>query len=156
MWVLGPLALQSQEVVPLSPPDLKPENALTRIKQRNLFLIGRGAPSLGGNSAPARILPMPVLVGTVLSRTARAAILRPAGGTESLHLAVGEKCGGFLLVDIEVDRVEVEVLATGEKRWLGLEQSQEAKESVQGSDFEQLLKKSVPSPKDPARPEVIR
>lgn len=145
-----PLAAQVAPAPGAQPPDLRPENAVARIKARNLFHPTRGI--LPQATDPLAQVPPPVLKGTVLSRTARGAILAWGGDAEGQLLQEKGECKGFRLLKVEPGRAQLELLRSGEKLWVGLEQLSPADES-QREDYEQLLSgKPLPGEAKGAKP----
>lgn len=137
---------KTSEIPPSKIPDLQPENAIQRIKQRNLFNPTRGVIPEGAAGSAISQAKWPVLVGTTVAGKARFAMLRWAAGADAVSVEKGKSHEGFEVADIEADRVQVKYLATQETTWISLEQPGEGK-TTGVSELQTLLGGMKPQPR---------
>jgi hypothetical protein len=132
--------------------DLSPENAVDRIKSRNLFHPTRGVllkkedPGLVKEGKPSIF---PILVGTLVTPKSRTALIRWPDVVEAEEVSEGQDLKTFKVIKIQADKVEV--VGDGGRVWLHLQTSGgvDTGDGV-GRDVVKLLKlQSVPLPQPP-------
>jgi hypothetical protein len=101
------------------PLDVRPENARTRIIQRNLFHPTRGVlpPSAEALAAHTN---MPILLGTLVIPKHPSAMLR-WGTQEARIVNEGEELEGCLIKKILSSRVQLQALYDGSTHWIDLD-----------------------------------
>lgn len=129
--------------------DIKPENAIARLKSRNLFHPTRGVIAPGASAAV--ILEVPSLVATVITKKGQTALLRWPKAVEAELVDKGATEKGVVLLEVEADRAQIQIVASGEKRWLEFEQPENPAGGAArtGSELERLL---VPPKQTPLAP----
>lgn len=134
-------------------PDIKEENAISRLKTRNLFHPTRGV--VLTNPTAAAPIEIPALVATVITKKTHAAMFRWPKATDAELVDQGVTQKGVVLLEVEADRAQIQIVASGEKRWLEFEQAQPSGggSSRTGSELEQLLTPSKRATPPPAQPD---
>lgn len=124
LTVLNPLCGQSSKS-PVDPKetklDLRPESALDRLRRRNLFHPTRGVIDSADGAAQHAVAKLPQVLGTLVTPKYHSALLQWGEKTEALLVAEGEDVGGFHVMLITKNRVQLRDLATKEQSWVDLD-----------------------------------
>jgi len=131
-----------------APPDLRPENALDRIRKRNLFHPTRGVLPKAGEAGAALGKPLPLLMGTLMAAKRHSALLRWSEMTDAQVVMEGDEIEGYKVKKIAQNHVELLDLKGGETHSVEL-QSPSSHSGGTGNELVDLLnlnKKNPPPP----------